>query len=110
VNLAAVFGKYLHKSGEIEEKERKEVTVFRDIYEQRYKNMPPNAILINSSTGHSLPYPALMYGRGAWAAVDLLFFLPDIPMTFIGEGYGYAYKTNILNSAEYNRSTKEKQL
>lgn len=49
-----------------------------------------------------------MYGRGAWAAVDLLFFLPEIPMTFIGEGYGYAYKTNILNSAEYNAATKEK--
>jgi len=35
INLAAVFGKYLHKSGDIDEKERKEVSIFSRLYEDR---------------------------------------------------------------------------
>ena len=39
-----------------------------------------------------MPYPAYMYGRGAWAAVDILHFLPDVPITFMGEIRGEAYR------------------
>ena len=52
---------------------------------------------MQSLTGHTLPYPALLYGRGAWAVVDLLFFMEDVPMTYIGEQNGRAYKPKILN-------------
>mmetsp|Transcript_22796 Transcript_22796/g.22534 ORF Transcript_22796/g.22534 Transcript_22796/m.22534 type:complete len:1013 (+) Transcript_22796:2043-5081(+) len=59
------------------------------------EKMPEGAIVIQSATGHSLPYPALLYGRGAWAAVDVLFFLNYIPMTFIGEQDGNAFRSKI---------------
>ncbi len=50
-----------------------------------------------STTSHIWPYPALLYKRGLWAAVDLFFFLPDIPMTFIGEYEGHAFRTKTTN-------------
>jgi hypothetical protein len=34
-------------------------------------------------------------GPSAWAAVDLLFFLPEIPMTYIGEHYGWRVTIDI---------------
>lgn len=64
--------------------------------------MPEGAIIIQSATGHSLPYPALLYGRGAWAAVDVLFFLNFVPMTFIGEQDGYAYRTKISSLYDFD--------
>lgn len=39
-----------------------------------------------------MPYPAYLYGRGAWAAIDILFFMPDVPITFMGELDGDVYK------------------
>jgi len=39
----------------------------------------------------------MLYKRGTWAAIDLLFFLPDIPMTIIGEREGKATKVKSVN-------------
>lgn len=39
----------------------------------------------------------MLYKRGAWAACDLVFFMPDIPMTFIGEIEGKATKVKATN-------------
>lgn len=47
---------------------------------------------MQSSTAHSLPYPAFLYGKGTWAAIDILFFMPDVPITFMGELNGDIYK------------------
>ena len=33
-----------------------------------------------------------MYERGTWAAIDILFFMPDIPMTFMREINGDAFR------------------
>ena len=33
-----------------------------------------------------------MYGKAAWAAVDILYFLPDIPMTFMDEVDGHVLR------------------
>jgi len=41
--------------------------------------------MMQSSTAHQWPYPAYLYGKASWAAVDILYFLPDIPITFMGE-------------------------
>jgi len=41
-----------------------------------------------------------LYKRGSWAACDLFYFLPDIPMTFIGEKEGKATKVKITNFFE----------
>jgi len=47
---------------------------------------------MQSSTSHSLPYPAYLYGQGTWAAIDTLFFMPDLPITFMGELDGDVYR------------------
>jgi len=54
--------------------------------------VPDGTIMLQSSTAHSWPYPAYLYGKGTWAAVDILFFLPDIPITFMGELDGEIYR------------------
>lgn len=36
--------------------------------------------------------PAYLYGKGTWAAIDTQFFMPDLPMTFMGELEGEVYK------------------
>jgi hypothetical protein len=32
-----------------------------------------------------------LYGRGTWAAIDILYFMPDVPITFMGEIDGEVY-------------------
>ena len=39
----------------------------------------------------------MLYGRGNWSAIDLLFSLPDVPMTFMNEIDGEAYRVQITN-------------
>lgn len=39
----------------------------------------------------------MLYKKGAWAAADLVFFLNDSPMTFIGEIEGRATKVKATN-------------
>ena len=102
VKLSALFGKKLHKNGVFDLIERKDVNVMKSWLNEMNENMPENALIIESSTGHSLPYPALLYGRGAWAAVDALFFMPFIPISFIGEQDGYAYRSKISNLYDFD--------
>ncbi len=33
-----------------------------------------------------------MYGKGAWAATDILHFMPDIPITFMDEIEGDVFR------------------
>ena len=51
--------------------------------------------MLQSSTAHSLPYPAYLYGKGTWAAIDILFFMPDVPITFMGELDGEVYRVGM---------------
>ena len=95
VKLASLFGKRLHKNGHVESIERRDVSILKTWYEERKRTLPEGAIVIQSSSGHSLPYPALIYGKGTWAATDVLLLMPDIPMTFIGEQDGQVYRTPI---------------
>jgi starch synthase len=97
VMLAAICGKKLEKNGSYADCERKDVGILKKWYEGRRKRMPEGAIIVQSSTGHHLPYPALLFGRGAWAAADALLLMPDVPMTFSGEQSGHAYRPNITN-------------
>ena len=95
--LASIFGQKLHPDGTITYCEKKNANVFRSWYENIRKNQPAGSIVAQSTTSHSWPYPALLYKRGTWAAVDLIFFLPDLPMTFIGEQDGHAFRTKTTN-------------
>ena len=97
VALASIFGKRLMKDGKISPCHPQAVTALKLWYESNRKFVPEGAYLIQSSSSHSWPYPALLYGRGAWSAVDVLFLMPDIPMTFMGEVQGHAYRRNIAS-------------
>ena len=65
--------------------ERMNVNVIKKWVEENKKAYPSGSVVIQSTTYHAWPYPALIYKRGTWAAVDLFFLLNDIPMTFMGE-------------------------
>lgn len=61
-------------------------------YENGRLFLPEGSIIMQSSSAHSWPYPAYMYGKASWAAVDILYFMPDIPITFMGEIDGEIYR------------------
>ena len=62
-------------------------------YEEMKVNEPKNSIIIQSTSSHAWPYPSFLFKKATWAFVDLIFFLPEIPMTFIGEQDGKAYRS-----------------
>lgn len=51
---------------------------------EEVETFPPGgqALQLRSFSSPRLPYPALLFEKGAWLAADLLHFLPGIPMTF----------------------------
>jgi starch synthase len=88
-SLASVFGTGLTKDGgRMQLSQRQSVKAFYDWYELERMRFPQNSILLYGSS-HYTPYPTAMYGVGAWAAVDLLFLLPEVPITFVGEQAGW---------------------
>jgi hypothetical protein len=95
--LALIFGKRLEPNGTVEDCDVKDVSILRNWYEDVRKDLHPGALTIESSSGHALPYPALIYGRGSWVAVDILLIMPDVPMSFMHEQEGYAYRLSIAN-------------
>ena len=95
--LSNVFGRKIHKTGHIETCNPIDVSVFKEWIEENNKNLPEGSVFIQSNCGQVWPYPSLLYGRGNWAAVDLLFTLPDVPMTFMGEIDGDSYRVQITN-------------
>ena len=99
--ISAILGKQLRKDGTIKNCACSDVSSLAQAYEESHKFMPLNAIVIQSSTSHSWPYPALLYQKAAWIAMDLLFFSSDLPMTFMEECEGKAYRkytTNVFMS------------
>ena len=98
--LSEILGKKIQRDGKIEKTRPKDVSILKAWYDENYKGLPEGALLIQSSSGQIWPYPALLYGRGNWAAVDLLFALPDIPMTFMNEIDGEAYRVKVVNVYE----------
>ena len=97
VILSQMLGKKILHNGNIESVQPENISIIKEWYEENYKNLPEGAILVQSSSGQVWPYPALLYGKGNWSAVDLLFTLPDVPMTFMNEINGEAYRVQITN-------------
>lgn len=93
VALSAIMGKRLYNDGRLEQCSPVETGVsIKQWYEESRKFLPEGTILMQSSTSHTLPLPAYLYGKGTWAAIDTLFFMPDLPITFMGELEGQVYK------------------
>mmetsp|Transcript_5356 Transcript_5356/g.8270 ORF Transcript_5356/g.8270 Transcript_5356/m.8270 type:complete len:342 (-) Transcript_5356:3012-4037(-) len=90
--ISTLFGKRLNRDGQVEACEKGDVVELKRWYDDSHKFLPDGTVLLQSSTAHSLPYPAYLYGKGTWAAIDILFFMPDVPITFMGEIDGDIYK------------------
>ena len=99
--LCEVLGKKIQHDGRIDQVPPSDITIIKEWYDENYKDLPKGAILIQSSCGQVWPYPALLYGRGNWSAVDLLFSLPEIPMTFMDEIDGEAFRVQITSVYEH---------
>eukprot|EP01119_Soliformovum_irregulare_P020831 TRINITY_DN6809_c0_g1_i1.p1 TRINITY_DN6809_c0_g1~~TRINITY_DN6809_c0_g1_i1.p1 ORF type:complete len:2064 (+),score=697.75 TRINITY_DN6809_c0_g1_i1:71-6262(+) len=94
-SMASIFKLGINKDGTITQlNQNTNVNVFYDWYEHR-ATYPQNSILLVASSSHNLPYPSAIYGKGAWSVVDLIYFLPEVPMTFIGEQFGWTQKPDI---------------
>jgi hypothetical protein len=61
-------------------------------------------LILRSLSSARLPYPALLLGRNAWTAVDLLYSLPGVPMTFGEEHAGRAYRVDVTGTYTHNAS------
>lgn len=88
--------------------ERSTVKELHKWWRNTHRFLPEDAIVAQSSTSHYWPLPALLYKRGAWPAVDVLLFMPDIPFTFMGEELGKAFRvatTNLFQSFESERKS-----
>lgn len=77
IALSSLFGKKLHRDGRVEPCAKDNVIAVKKWYDETHRFLPNGAILLQSSTSHALPYPAYLYGKGTWAAIDILFFMPD---------------------------------
>ena len=109
--ICQMLGKKILYNGNIESVPPENVSIIKEWYKEHYQNLPEGAILVQSSGGLIWPYPALLYGRGNLVATDLLFTLPDVPMTFMNEIDGEAYRVQIINiftSRESKKNIDEK--
>jgi len=97
IAIASLFGKQLQKDGAVKPCHPQNVKALRTWYEQNRRFLPKGAHLIQSSSSHSWPYPAHLYERAIWCAVDMLFFMPDIPMTFMDEIKGSVFRRSTTN-------------
>lgn len=94
--VSAIYGQHLHRDGNISSCEKLSINSLRSWYEGARKLWPSGAIVIQSSTSHVWPYPAFLFKKGAWSYIDLLFFLPDIPITFMAEMDGHGFRCRTL--------------
>ena len=82
----------MHRDGTITNCPKPNINIFKTWYDYTKKYLPKGSMTIQSTTSHCWPYPALLYKRGTWPCIDLFFLLPDIPLTFIGETEGQAFR------------------
>ena len=97
VIICQMLGTKISRNGNIEKVKPENVSIIKEWYSTNYANLPKGAVMVQSSSGQVWPYPGLLYGRGNWSAVDLLFTLPEIPMTFMDEIDGEVYRVQITN-------------
>lgn len=123
-SISMVLGRRIHRNGYIEPCKPENVSIIKTFLSDNYNFCPRGSRIIQSSSGQVWPYPALLYSRGNWAAIDLLFTIMDVPMTFMNEIYGEAFRVKInsiyekyeipnvskmLKSGKSNTSLKEEE-
>jgi len=91
--ISTIYGKRMTLDGIIHyDNEPLGINSFRIWYETFRKELPLGSIIIQSTTSYVWPNPLLLYKGGAWSFIDLMFFFPQIPMTFMGEIEGHAFR------------------
>ena len=91
VAISSIFWKKLYKDGRIENCKKENVVAIKEWYDDTRKFLPDGTIILQSSTAHSLPYPAYLYGKGTWASIDILYLMSDVPITFMEEINGEVF-------------------
>lgn len=104
--LASISGRSLRRDGSVSRvpgKNRSNPRTISRLYRNDRAWLPKNPIMVSCTCTHLSALPGVLYGRRAWLAVDLLMFLPEIPMLMYGEEKGRAYRVNmrsVSNSEE----------
>lgn len=96
--LASISGRSLRRDGSVSRlpgKNRSTARTLSRLYRNDRNWLPKNPILVNCTCTHFSPLPGVLFGRRAWLAVDLLLFLPEVPMLMCGEESGRAYRVNM---------------
>lgn len=107
--LASISGKSLRRDGTVGRvpgKNRSTARTLSRLYRNDRDWLPKNAIMVNCTCTHLSPYPGVLYGRRAWVAVDLLNFLPEVPMLMYGEERGRAYRMNMKGVSNTEEMTE----
>lgn len=107
--IASIAGKSLRRDGSVTRRPGKNRSTARTL-SRLYRNdrdwLPRDPIMVNCTCTHLSPFPGGLYGRRAWIAVDLLFFLPEIPMLMYGEEKGRAYRMNMKTVSNAEEMTE----
>jgi len=101
--LASICGQSLRRDGSVTklpESRKSTARTLSRLYRSCKFTMPKGAIQLGCTCTHNSPYPGVLYGRRAWLAVDLLYFLPEIPMLFYGEENGRMYRFNMATVSQ----------
>jgi len=104
IAISSLFGKSLSKDGTVNSTHKSSVVAIKKWYDETRRFLPDGTILLQSSTAHTLPYPAYLYGKGTWASIDILYFMPDIPITFMNEIEGEVYNISQTNIYQHEMS------
>lgn len=107
--VASISGKSLRRDGFVTRlpgSVRSSARTLSRLYRNDKAWLPKNPIMINCTCSHLSPLPGVLYGRRAWIAVDLLHFLPEIPMQMFGEERGRAYRVNMRSFSNSEEVTE----
>ncbi|KAI0565636.1 Starch synthase [Gracilaria domingensis] len=107
--LSSISGKSLRRDGSVARlpaRKRSTARTLSRLYRNDKEWLPKNPIMVNSTCTHLSPFPGVLYGRRAWLAVDLLYFLPEIPMQLFGEESGKAYRSNMKGVSNIEEMTE----
>jgi hypothetical protein len=95
--LASISGKSLRRDGTVARipgNKRSTARTLARLFKNDRAELPKSSIVVGCTCTHLSPFPGVLYGRRAWLAVDLLYFLPQLPMQLLGEARGRAYRMN----------------
>jgi len=101
--LASISGMSLRRDGSVAvlpPHKRSTANTLARLYRADQADLPRDAILASCTCTHASPYPGALYRRRSWIAVDLLFFLPHVPVLLWGENSGRALRVDMAPVVE----------